>query len=155
MENETLLDKAVSDYRLAIKNYMYSIGDERELNLVGYLLQQSLEIAIKHFLETSGIRYSRTHAIEDLLDECEQNHVDLCMSEELYQFAPAITKWESKTRYIKDFLVSKKQIETGFRLIFAFLVSNGVAKQNLDIPNMVLRDNKDQIIEPEEEIDRS
>lgn len=57
MSDETFLDKAVSNYRLAVKNYVCLIGDERELNLVGYLLQQSLEVAIKHFLEISGIRY--------------------------------------------------------------------------------------------------
>lgn len=138
--NETLLDRAVFNYLQAQRNYVFSIGDERELNLVGYLLQQSLELALKHFLETAGVRYPYTHAIEDLLDMCENNHVRICYTDELYNFAPAFSKWEAQTRYIKNYVASKKQIERGFQLAADFLVSNGVPEYALDLPDIIRRD---------------
>ena len=69
LNDETLLDRAASNFRIALKNYRDSLGDERELNYVGYWLQQATELCIKHHLELNGIRYSHTHDIEDLLDE--------------------------------------------------------------------------------------
>jgi hypothetical protein len=42
MENETLLDIAKVNFRLALKTYKYSTGDERELNYVGYFYSKRL-----------------------------------------------------------------------------------------------------------------
>lgn len=41
MKDETLLDRAVSNYKYAVKNYKFSSGDEVELNFIGYSLQQA------------------------------------------------------------------------------------------------------------------
>lgn len=139
MNGETLLDKAILNYKIALKNYQYLLGDERELNYVGYMLQQSAELAIKHYLEINGIRYARTHSIEDLLDECTDNGIQIIFSDEFYSFAPSISKWEAKTRYIKDYLVSKRQIALGFKLMQEFLVSNGVEEESLTLPHLTMR----------------
>lgn len=140
MKNETLLDRALFNFRQATLTYMYSTGDERELNIVGYFLQQCVELTIKHFLEISGVRYSHSHIIEDLLDTCDSANISINYSSEFYDFAPAISKWESKTRYIKNYLVSKKQIDRGFNLIQDFLLSNGVKQQELNTPRLRLRE---------------
>ena len=133
MTNETLLDRAVSNFKYAVKNYKFLSGDEVELNFIGYSLQQASELCIKHHMEINGIRYAHTHAIEDLLDECELQNVPIVFSQEFYCFSPAITKWESKTRYIKNYVLSRRQIETGFKLIKEFLINNGVCSEALEL----------------------
>lgn len=139
LKGETLLDRAVSNFRVALKNYRDSIGDERELNYVGYWLQQSAELCIKHCLEMNGVRYSHTHSIEDLLDECDENHVGLQYTDEFYNFAPAISKWESKTRYIKNYTLAEKQVRVGFQMVRRLLMDNGVAEKDLELPKVTTR----------------
>lgn len=137
MKDETLLDIAAYNYRSALKNYRIVTGDERELNTVGYLLQQSVELCIKHNLEVNGIRYAHSHIIEDLLDEAEGCVV---FTEEFYNFAPALTRWEAKSRYIKNYKLHQKQIERAFPLVKQFLVSNGVVSQDLVYSPVSVRD---------------
>ena len=135
MRGDTLLEKAEGNFRFAVKNYHTLSGDELELNIIGYLLQQSVELAIKHVLEINGIRYEKTHQIEDLIDSCEDKGIPLQYTEEFYDFAPAITKWESKTRYIKSYVVAKRQIDRGFVLVKEFLLANGAFEKNLNPPS--------------------
>lgn len=57
---------------MKVLNYQkYYTGDEGELNSIGYFLQQSAELCIKHCMEVAGIRYEHTYVIEDLLDGCD------------------------------------------------------------------------------------
>lgn len=139
MKEETLLDIAASNYRAALKQYKYATGDERELNYVGYLLQQSTELCIKHCFEMSGEKYPHTHAIEDLLDEADQLKIIITIPEGMYDFSPAISKWEAKTRYIKNYTLAVKQIERGFTLIKRFLQVNGVTEEQLQLKECGLR----------------
>lgn len=88
--------------------------DERELNYVGYLLQQAAELCIKHCFELSGEKYARTRTIGDLLDAAEEQSVAIRLPEGFYDFSPAISKWEAKTRYIKNYALTLKQINRGF-----------------------------------------
>lgn len=135
MRGDTLLEKAEGNFRFAVKNYLTLSGDELELNIIGYLLQQATELTIKHILEINGVRYEKTHQIEDLLDSCDDKNIPIQYTEEFYNFAPAITKWESKTRYIKSYVVAKKQIEKGMTLISEFLLANGASEENLNPPS--------------------
>lgn len=80
-EDETLLDMAASNFRIALKTYKYATDDERELNSIGYNLQQATELCIKHCLKMSGIRYTHSHVIENLLDTCVAEKVSLKFSE--------------------------------------------------------------------------
>lgn len=51
---------------MKVLNYQkYYTGDEGELNSIGYFLQQSAELCIKHCMEVAGIRYEHTCVIED------------------------------------------------------------------------------------------
>lgn len=57
-------------------------------------------------MEAAGIRYEHTCVIEELLDRCD----DSCnYTEDFYNFAPVITKMESKTRYIKNYRLAARQ----------------------------------------------
>lgn len=140
MLNETLLDRAEFNYVTALKAYKYSLGDERDLNIVGYLLQQSTELVIKHVLECNGIRYAHSYIIEDLIDDAMSKGCHLAFTEQFYDFTPAISKWESKTRYIKNYTLAQKQIEKGFVLIKEFLLMNGASNDKLKLPEVKLKD---------------
>ena len=108
MQDETLFSRAEGNFRYAVKNYLAFSGDELELNFIGYALQQAAELAIKHFMEINGVRYEKTH-----------------------QIAPAVSKWESKTRYIKNYVLARKQLEKEVGLIREFFLMNGSTEKNL------------------------
>lgn len=129
MNDETLLDIAMSNYRNALKVYKYA-NDERDLNHTGYLLQQASELCIKHCMEMSGIRYQHTHVIEDLLDNCEDS---VTFSDDFYNFAPAISRWEANSRYVKGFRLAARQIEQGFSLVKELLLANGASDGDLKL----------------------
>lgn len=71
----------------------------------------------KAFLEINGVRYEHTHFIEDLLDDVMDRDIRMNIPDGLYDFAPAISKWESKSRCIKNYLFSKRQIDKGMQLV--------------------------------------
>jgi HEPN domain-containing protein len=137
MKNETLLDIAIFNYRMALKNYRDMIGDERELNVVGYFLQQAAELCIKHHMEINGIKYNKTHIIEDLLDDAKDS---VKFADEFYNFAPAITRWEARGRYIKNYVLEKKQIDKGMILVRDFLLENNVTEKDLKLAQIQLQD---------------
>lgn len=103
--SETLLDRAKANYMMAEKNFKFINEDDVYLNLTGYLLQQATELAAKHMLEMEGFRYPKVHDIRDLLDRFDWEDTRV---KNLLNMSDTITSWESKTRYIKDFRLSKR-----------------------------------------------
>ena len=126
MKNETLLDRSISNYKTAIKLYKILSDDEFELNLIGYLLQQSIELFLKHHAEINGVKYSRTHDIAELLGVVRDNEIPIQIEETFEFFADVFTVWESKTRYVKNYFLEKRSVEKGFSLVFNLLKNNGV-----------------------------
>lgn len=116
---------------MKVLNYQkYYTGDEGELNSIGYFLQQSAELCIKYCMGVAGIRYEHTYVIEDFLDRCD----DSCnYTEDFYNFAPAITKRESKTRYIKNYRLAARQVQKAFKLIRKLLLTNGSTEYALEL----------------------
>lgn len=90
-------------------------GDERELNVIAYHLQQALEKCIKFQLEMKGVQYEYTHNIGDLLDSSRD--VKVGMDINLRAELASITSWESKTRYIKGYRVELESIKQIMPLI--------------------------------------
>lgn len=104
--NETLLDIAKRDLRQAKQLFAVRTDDEGDLNLVGYILQQSVEKALKHRLETTGRTFPGTHDIMELLNLTEEDEFP-----ELLDIAGTITNMESKTRYIKNYRLSLRIVK--------------------------------------------
>ena len=125
---ETLLDRAKLNYKMAEKNFDFILEDDVYLNLVGYLLQQSLELALKHLLEINGIKYPKTHSIRDLIEMLPEGY----STSDIEVISDTVTSWESKTRYIKNFRLSKRQLEEGFEVIGKFLNAINVNKSNIN-----------------------
>lgn len=117
MSDDTLLDLAKSNLASAKLLYQYKDDDEIRLNTVGYLLQQAVELALKHHLETSGVEYPRTHDIDSLLALCSEGEFA-----ELEPWAEAVTTMESKTRYIKNYRVALRKVDQIMQLADNLLV---------------------------------
>ena len=93
--SETLLDKSISNYNVAvmIRNQMGS--DEAYLNYIGYHLQQAVELNLKYQLEMSGIEYPKTHDIED--------HSEM------------FSLWEARTRYVLNYHLEERKIDVALK----------------------------------------
>lgn len=100
---ETMLDKAKSDLRVAGKIVKSLNGDEGELCIAAYHLQQALEKTIKHQIEMKGKPYRFTHDFGELLKDFED--IEAEMPSKIKESLYLITSWESKTRYIKGYRV--------------------------------------------------
>lgn len=158
MLSETLLDIAKRDLRQAKQLFAMRTDDEGDLNLVGYILQQSVEKALKHRLETTGRNFPGTHDIMELLDLTEEDEFP-----ELLDIAGTITSMESKTRYIKNYRLSlrivKRVMEVAENLItkidFAEKVTDNNTGNNESIYIMVFPDFDDNIVIPDGWFDSS
>lgn len=107
-EAETLRDIAARNLSAAetiLRNYP---NDDGMLNIVGYHLQQCVELALKHTLETHAVKYPKTHDIDDLLDLLPEDCTE--MFEEAAQNARTISQLESRTRYIKGYRVKLETV---------------------------------------------
>ena len=115
MRNETLLNRAEANFKAAKANWAMREDDDFFINLTGYLLQQSVELFLKHHLEINGIKYPHTHDLDTLISMLPDPDSLLSMNLQLY--AGTITTWESKTRYIKNYFLEKRNVEMAFKLI--------------------------------------
>lgn len=124
---ETLLDRAKFNLEMA----QYSLkklndGDERVLNVVGYQLQQAIELFIKHFLETESTGFPFSHDIDMLLDLLEEAETSVVLTEEIRALSGTFTLWEAKTRYVKDYLASKKSVLYALNAVEDLFLKNGM-----------------------------
>ncbi|MBQ7479749.1 MAG: HEPN domain-containing protein [Selenomonadaceae bacterium] len=129
MKDDTLLDLAKSNLSSAKLLYRFKEDDEIRLNTVGYLLQQAIELALKHHLETSGIEYPKTHDIDSLLALCNEDEFP-----EIVPWAESITTMESKTRYIKNYRLTLRKVDQIMQLADKLMVQ---------IENMHAKDGED------------
>lgn len=109
--NETYLDIAKRNLKVAY-NIVREASDEGELNIAAYLTQQAVEMALKHYIEVDlGEAFPYSHDIGDLISIIGEDTFP-----ELYPWSGTITLMESKTRYIKNYRLSKKVIDDVMQL---------------------------------------
>jgi HEPN domain-containing protein len=114
ISNDTLLGMAKNNLTVAREMYKLYPNDNGIVNLVAYHLQQAIELTIKHFFETHGIKYDRTHDISDLCSKLPDEYYEIFRSIDLY--ASKLTQMESKTRYLKSYSVAAREVKLGFEL---------------------------------------
>lgn len=107
---DTLLGFSEIDMHAADLMLKNLTGDEQELNVIAYHLQQALEKCIKFQLEMKGVNYKDTHDIEDLLDSSKD--IKVGMNINLRAELASMSSWEFKTRYIKGYRVELESINT-------------------------------------------
>lgn len=104
-------EKALANFRTAKILFAAASGDEEQLNAIGYHLQQSLELAIKHILATNGAPVQKTHDIDQLIAFANSNNIELYLTPYLKDKSDIITLWETKTRYVMGFFVEVSRIQ--------------------------------------------
>lgn len=115
MRDETYLDKATINFKTS-KILLKYMTDDSMINIVGYHLQQSTELALKYLHEVKGIKYNKTHDIDDLLKVLAVTENPITFSY-LDRWRDTLTAWESKTRYVKNFLLEVRDIEAYIPLL--------------------------------------
>lgn len=128
MSERTYLNSAKSALRTAKIAYQYRTDDEMDLNWISFLVQQSIELALKHYIEFIGKRPRTTHDILELLEQIDTGDFD-----ELYPWSGTITEMESKTRYIKNHRSSIRIVNQ------VFDIANGV----IDKVEKLINDHKE------------
>lgn len=120
--NETLHDKAALNLRAARMLHSVKETDESMINIVGYHVQQAVELELKHLLEINGVAYPKTHNIGQLMDALDESGVYTLLTSrteilnQVNMFAGTFTEWESKTRYIKNFRLGIRQLDMGLEI---------------------------------------
>lgn len=107
----TYYDKALSNFKTARIIYKTAANDDEQLNIVGYHIQQSIELAIKHILAMHGMSFQKTHDLDQLIVLAKSNNIELYLPEYLQEKADVISLWETKTRYVIGFKVELNRIE--------------------------------------------
>lgn len=114
VEKETLLDIAERNFKAGVNNWRTFANDDAMLNIVGYHFQQTVELALKHVLETHAVKYPRTHDIGDLLELIPPQYPNIFGDIEKY--ANKITALEAKTRYIKGYRTKVELIQVIYEI---------------------------------------
>ena len=107
--NETLLDKG--RHNLQVVDMCLGSEDDGLVTLLSYHLQQAAELYLKHHLEISGVPYRKTHDIKELLHQFDDSGVSRPYGYDiLQQYAAQLTSYEAKPRYVKNYLVERKEV---------------------------------------------
>ena len=112
-----LFDKALADYNAAKIIRSAVSSDEEELNVIAYLLQQSLELSAKYIMEMNGLEYPKSHDIETLHYFASENGVDLFFTEYISDHQEMFSQWESKSRYIVGYLTELSRIDAAINAL--------------------------------------
>lgn len=127
LKNETLQDKAIVNLNAAqdlLK--LKDSGDDTYINFIGYHLQQSIELFLKHYLETECGEFPFSHDIDVLLDTLLENETSIKLSEDFVDFASIFTTWEAKTRYVKNYRLARRTVLKDMKLLEELFSMNGI-----------------------------
>ncbi len=117
----TLYDKAAANLRSAHVVFGHADGDEEQLNVAGYHLQQAMEFALKYLLEQNGIEYPRTHDIDQLIRMGNEAGIGLWLPEYLEEHAEMFSQWEARSRYVLGYAIEARKIERALKSIDDYL----------------------------------
>lgn len=117
----TLYDTAAANLRTAQVLYDQVGDDECQLNIIGFHLQQAVEIALKYLLEQNGIEYPKTHDIDQLIRIGNEAGADLYVTEYVEDHAEMLSQWEAKSRYVIDYAIEARKIKRALDEIDKYL----------------------------------
>ena len=115
MGDKGLLQVAFQDLRIAKLMIAECSNDDAGLNNVAYHCQQATEKICKHLLASKGIRYTKTHLIDDLLNELEVNSINY--PKELDEMSFTMNRWSTVTRYNIDRCSNIKTITKALTIV--------------------------------------
>ena len=86
----TYYEKALSNFKTAKIVFNFASDDEEQLNIVGYHLQQAIELAIKHILALNGVPFQKTHDIDQLINIADLNNIELYLPDYIKEKADTV-----------------------------------------------------------------
>lgn len=126
MKDETLLDKALLNLTVAQSLLSVDTDDDAMLNMVGYHLQQSAELFLKHFLETESTGFPFTYDITLLTDLVIEANTSAKLTDDFKMMTASFTEWEAKTRYVKNYIASRRMILKAINILQEMYSENGL-----------------------------
>lgn len=120
---ENYFDFAIANLKCAKIIFDHSNGDEYQLNLSAFWIQQSIELAIKYILFENGIDTikTKTHSLPKLAEIAEKEKIDLYLTDYLLDRLDIITDWEAKTRYYLGYYVAHHNVEQALKETYKYL----------------------------------
>ena len=109
MKKRNLLQRAGYDFRCALLGLQHYSGDEFELDIVAYHVQQTIEKLMKWELEKVGARFSFTHEVHILYQEMLD--AGLCPGEWIINHYAVINDYATKTRYGENLVAVKAVLD--------------------------------------------
>ena len=107
-DGNTLLKMAIKNLKVKEAIELIYPHDDGFVNLMGYHLQQTIELALKHILETHGVKYPKTHEILDLIVLLPEKYQSC--TEKIKLRSREISHLEADTRYNKSYHASKELV---------------------------------------------
>ena len=98
-----LLHRANTKLALAQYSIERINEDDAFLDSACFEIQQSIEFALKYWIELSGLGYSRTHDIANLIAQLVAHGERAEVLQELNNNANLYTSWEARSRCYDDF----------------------------------------------------
>ena len=99
--NETLLDKAETNVHVAT----LLLSDNSLINLAAFHIQQAYELMYAHVLEMYGLKYSFSHSIKQLIEDCIKYNIIFPYNVFIAGNAKYISDMKVKARYEKNYEV--------------------------------------------------
>ncbi len=90
--------------------------DDAFLDTACFDVQQSMEFALKYWIEMSGLGYARTHDISNLVSQLIAHGVRADVLYEINNNASLYTSWETRARYYNDFSSTLHDVTTAIDL---------------------------------------
>ncbi len=128
-----LIIKADTSYNASALMYKTSIDhpDAYYLDIACFHIQQSVEYALKGFLEFTGVTVPRTHDIDVLVKMTKNNGSSCIITDWLERHASELTSWEAESRYNMGFYTVREQVGEALVKVKEFLNINGICPKLL------------------------
>ena len=91
--------------------------------MVGYHLQQAVELALKYLLEQDGIEYPKTHDVDQLIRMGREAAVELHLSEYVGDHAEMFSQWEARSRYVVAYAIEARKAERALQEVDDYLAA--------------------------------
>ena len=109
MKKLTLLQRAEYDFKCAELSLKHHTGDEFELDIVAYHVQQTIEKLMKWELENVGYQFSFTHEVHILYQE--MLNAGLTPPNWILTHYSVINDYATKTRYGENLVAVKSVLD--------------------------------------------
>lgn len=107
------------------KNCYDNIGrDDAYLDDCCFNLQQSIEMALKYLIETSGRDYIENYDIRAQLNKLRSLDIEVPEEKDLREMASTINSWEAEARYFDDFTAVLEDVQDAMRIADSLIANS-------------------------------